>query len=103
MRKPLGTKDAIMMLTLRHPDWSTDDLLAEISALNLFLPTRFFVSQTKLTFKSNLKFLKQAGVIDADARPTGPLHPDLIRKPKHKPKPKLIKPSRRHFYAKETD
>ena len=92
-----------MRLVLRHPDWSSDDLLAELSALNFELPTRFFVSSVKLTFKANLKFLKQVGVIDADAFPTGPLHPDLVHRPKLKSKPKPKLKPYRHYYSGKDD
>ena len=89
-----------MRLILRHPDWSSDDLLVELSALNFEIPTRFLVSCVKLTFKANLKFLKQVGVIDADARPRAPLHPDLIRRPR-KSQPK--NPPYKHYYGGKDD
>ena len=81
MTKPLDTKTALKMLILRHPDWTTDDLLAELAALGFELPTRFLVSETRSRFKDDLRFLKQAGVID-DARLTVPLHPELKRRPR---------------------
>ena len=79
----LDTKTAIKMLILRHPDWSTDDLMAELAELDFFVPTRFFVSCLKTKFKDDLRFLKEVGVID-DARPTAPLHPELQHRPHKK-------------------
>ena len=63
MTKHLDTKTALKMLILRHPDWSTDDLMAELAELNFPVPTRFCVSCLRSRFKDDLRFLKQAGVL----------------------------------------
>ena len=72
-----------MMLVFRHPEWTADQIIVELVALGFDRPTSFLVSSIKSRFRADLKFLILAGVIDPDARPTGPLHPDL-RKPKQK-------------------
>ena len=89
-----------MMLTLRHPDWTTDQILDELADLDFDTPTRFYVSHVKLTFKANLKFLRREGYVIG--RPTGRLHPDL------KPKKKRRRPDPpdlpyHHYYGGKDD
>jgi hypothetical protein len=84
----LGIKEAIMMLTLRHPDWSTAEIRSELVALGFDRPTSFMVSSIKRTFRDNVRFLVKEGVIDPDPQPNGPPHSDLIRKrPKKRRRP----------------
>ena len=66
MTKRLDTKTALMWLILRHPSWTTDDLMAELGALDFFVPSRFLVSSIRRQFKEHLKFLTEVGVVDPD-------------------------------------
>lgn len=87
MAKHLMTKEAIIRLMLRHPDWTTDDLLAELIALDFPEPTRLLVRSYRDNFNTVLKCLRAEGYV-IDTPPGKPPHPDLIRKPKRKRKPK---------------
>ena len=77
---PSHYQDSNQDAVLRHPDWSTDDVMAELADLGFELPSRFLASEIRSRFKADLKFLIEIGAIDADARPTAPLHPDLKRR-----------------------
>ena len=116
MTAHLTVKEAICCLILLHPEWSSDDILEELTKLDFDIPTRFMVSSVKQTFRANVKFLKREGYVIG--QPQGPLHRDLIRKPR-RPKRKNSnvkawkepKPPQkftgytnvRHFYAKDSD
>ena len=101
----LTIKEAIMSLVLRHPDWSTNRIQIELVALGFDRPTSLLVSNIKLGFKANLKFLIKAGVIDADARPSGPRRPDLIHKPTKKKRRRPDPPDLpyHHYYGGKDD
>jgi hypothetical protein len=125
---PLTIKEVIMGLVFTNPSWKTDDILSELEALGYVdLPTRFLVSSVRSSFRTNLRFLIERGLVDADACPKGGSAPERRRKnrqpdPDHQPSASLhsaLKPRprkqlkeagsaspkryRRHFYCSKDD
>ena len=75
-RKPLTARDAIRFLSLHDPNLTNKDIKDRLEWLGLPECSTFLIGQIRGSFRSDMRFLKRAGLL----RNRKPTLPDAIRR-----------------------